>query len=177
MNRSSNGFLPVVFGLKPTTYALSVIKRERAATAATDRSLNGFVRPIYDFCVSRVPYPMPRGLDTLRDEVQRYATMICHYAINAHSDSYQTTVESTYGFPGSDATHDGSLRSNTQSCKLMVPPPTTPMVVQPYAPAVLYCLEHSESHGHSKFGFCSPTTKLNLRDLILLDNQSTVDIF
>ncbi len=40
----------------------------------------------------------------------------------------------------------------------MVPPPT-------------------ESHGHSKFGFCSSTSRLNLRELILLDNQSTVNIF
>jgi len=29
----------------------------------------------------------------------------------------------------------------------------------------------------SDFGFCNVSTKLNLRDLILLDNQSTVDIF
>jgi len=98
--------------------------------------------------------------------------------MNVHSDSYyQTTVEPTYGFPRLDATRDGNLCSNTQSCELTVPPPTTSTVVQPYMPTVLNCFEHSESHGCSKFGFCSPTTKLNLRDLILLDNQSTVDIF
>jgi len=34
----------------------------------------------------------------------------------------------------------------------------------------------SDSNG-SDFGFCNVSTKLNLRDLILLDNQSIVDIF
>ena len=51
------------------------------------------------------------------------------------------------------------------------------MVVKPYAPMVLDSFKPSESHGGPEFGFCSPSTKLNLRDLILLDNQSTVNIF
>jgi len=124
----------VVFCLKPTIYALSVIERKRAAT---DWSSNGFVHPIYDFCICRVPYSKTRGLHTLGDEVRCYATMICCYAMNAHSNSYQTTVELTYGFPGSDAACDGNLCSSTQSCELTVPPPTTPTVIEPYALLVI----------------------------------------
>jgi len=159
--------------LKPTIYALSVIERKHAAT---DQSSNGFVRPIYDFCICRVPYSTPCSLYTLRDEVLHYVMMLHRYAMNAHSDSYQTTVVSTYGSPGSDVMCDGSLCLSIDY-EQMVPPPMTPMVATPYVPTVLSCFEHSESHGCFKFGFCSTTTKLNLRDLILLDNQSTVDIF
>jgi len=127
MNRSSNGFLPVVYGFKPTvvygsvpiTYALLVIERmrtdanqssdgfaptiyarsviERTRTNANrssngfaptihalsvlertrtyaNRSSNRFTSPIYDFSHCRVFYSTLRGQDTLRDEVQPYAS-------------------------------------------------------------------------------------------------------
>jgi len=151
MNWSLNRFLLVVFGLKPTIYALSVIERERAAA---DRSSNGFARPIYDFCVSRVPYPTPRGLDTLHDGVRRYTMMICCYAMNVHSNSYQTTVESTYRFLRSDAACNGNLHSSTQSCELTVPPPTTPTVVEPY---MLLVIKHMRTNANRSSNGFAPT--------------------
>ncbi len=60
---------------------------------------------------------------------------------------------------------------------IAVPLPMTPMVADPLGPMALESLQLSESHGGPEFGLCNASTKLNLRDLILLDNQSTVDIF
>jgi len=74
MNWLSNGFLPVVYGFKPTVvygsmpsiYALMVIKHKRTDA---NRPSNGFTPLIYDFCVCRVPYLTLCGQDMLRDKV------------------------------------------------------------------------------------------------------------
>jgi len=150
MNQSSNGFLPVIYGFKPTIYMLSVIKHK---FVTTNWSSNGFVPPIYNFCMCRVPYTMLCDLDTLCNEVQ----------------CYDVRSESMY---------DGDLCSSTENeLKITVPSPMTPTVIKPYVPMALESLQLSESHGGPEFGLCNASTNLNLRDLILLDNQSTVDIF
>ncbi len=95
-----------------------------------------------------------------------------------HANTYQMTAETIYRFTGSDATSDGDLHPPIENERNdMVPFLMTPTVVQSYAPLVLDSFKPSESHGDLEFGFCTASTKLNLRDLILLDNQSTVNIF
>jgi len=98
MNQSSNRFLPVVYGFKPTVvygsmpsiYALMVIEHK---CTNVNQSSNGFAPTIYDFCLCRVPYSMLSGQDMLHDQVWCYATMICCYVMSMHANTYQTTVE------------------------------------------------------------------------------------
>jgi len=169
MNRSSNGFLPVVYSFMPTIYMLSVIKCKHATM---NQSSNGFVPLIYNFCVCRVPYTMLCNEDVmLRHEVRRYA-------MKMQADVCQTTVKRIYGYVGLEPTYGGDLCSSIENeQKITVPFPTTPTVTDPYMPTALESLQLSESNVGPDFGFCNVSTKLNLRDLILLDNQSTVEIF
>ena len=101
--------------------------------------------------------------------------------MNVKADANLMTVERTHGYVASEYTTDGDLRlSRENEQESSVPSPTTPMVVEPYAPTVLETFKSSESHGAPEFGFSNANSfpkRHNLRDLILLDNQSTVDIF
>jgi len=101
--------------------------------------------------------------------------------MNVKADANLTTVERTHGYVASEHTTDGDLRSSRENEReFTVPSPTTAMVVEPYAPTVLETFKSSESHGAPDFGFCNANSlpkRHNLRDLILLDNRSTVDIF
>ena len=107
--------------------------------------------------------------------------MIHRYAMDVHVNPYQTTIKTIYGYAGLHATYDGDLRSSTEYKRnVLIPSPTTATVVEPYAPTVLETFKSSESHGAPDFGFCNANSlpkRHNLRDLILLDNRSTVDIF
>jgi len=159
MNRSSNGFLPVVYGFMPTVYMLSVIERERVNA---NQSSNGFVPSIYDFCKCRVPYSTLRGQDTLHNQVRCYVTMIRRYVIDVRADPYQTNIKTIYGYAGSHATSDGDLQLSTENEQnVIVPSLMTPTVVEPYAPTVLESLKPSESDGAPDFVFAmSPPSSI-----------------
>jgi len=193
-NRSSNGFAP-------TIHALSVLECTRTYA---NRSSNRFTSPIYDFSHCRVFYSTLRGQDTLRDEVQPYASRssngfapseydfctcrvplrdedtlrdeVRHYALNLRADHYQTTVDTVHGYVGLASTY---LRSSTENEReIVVPSPTrTPTVVQIHEPTVL---KSPQLRKFPDFGFYNANSipkKFYLRDLILLDNQSTADTF
>jgi len=95
-----------------------------------------------------------------------------------HADNYQTTIKRTYGYARLESTYDGDLRSSIENERNFTVPSLT--VIEPYVPTALESLKPSESNCGPVFGFCNANPipkKLNLRDLILLDNRSTVDIF
>jgi len=103
------------------------------------------------------------------------------YTMKVKADACHTTIERTYRYVASESAYDGDLCSSTEyKCNVLVPSPMIPMVIEFYVPMVLESYKPSESHGAPDFGFCNANlipNKYNLRDLILLDSQSTVDVF
>jgi len=101
--------------------------------------------------------------------------------MNMKANANLMTIKRTRGYVASEYTTDGDLCSSRENKReFTVPSPMTAMVVEPYVPTVLETFKPSESHGAPDFGFYNANSlpkRHNLRDLILLDNQSTVDIF
>ena len=101
--------------------------------------------------------------------------------IMMQANVHQMTIKRIHGYVTLESTYGGDLRSSIKNeQKVTVPFHMTPTVTDPYVPMALESLKPSESNCGPVFGFCNANPiprKLNLRDLILLDNWSTVDIF
>ena len=97
--------------------------------------------------------------------------------MNVKADANLTTIKRTRGYVALEYKTDGDLRSSRENEReFTVPSPMTATAVEPYAPTVLETFKPSESHGAPDFGFCNANSlpkRHNLRDLILLDNQSS----